>query len=324
MNQFHRPRAWLIGGCLLLALIVLVQWLIGWPAMLAPWRTFSPLLLGSLLALTLMSYLLRAWRVQRYFAPQLDGRLVATFKLSALHTTANVLLPMRLGELAFPWLMRRYFGHNLLATGVALLWIRVLDVHCLVLFGWIALWLHQPNLFFIIAALLWVGTLGWLQQATVLVQRWRPPPRWATLLQQLTTAVPQLPGQIVQLYLLTVLSWLTKLIAFAVVLQQVAGLASWQALAGALGAELSSVLPIHGIAGAGSYEVAAVAALVPLGVDASTALAAAVNLHLFMLAASVLIGTVALLLPHQAVTAATNTTAPAVRHDPVPHAPQSG
>jgi uncharacterized membrane protein YbhN (UPF0104 family) len=41
-----------------------------------------------------------------------------------------------------------------------------------------------------------------------------------------------------------------------------------------MGAELSSVLPFHGIAGSGSYELAMVAALVPLGVSAEAAFAA--------------------------------------------------
>jgi uncharacterized membrane protein YbhN (UPF0104 family) len=68
-------------------------------------------------------------------------------------------------------------------------------------------------------------------------------------------------------------------------------------MAGVMGAELSSILPIHGIAGSGSYEFAAVAALVPLGVNAKLALAGAVNLHLFLLGATVLLGALAFLLP---------------------------
>ncbi len=70
-----------------------------------------------------------------------------------------------------------------------------------------------------------------------------------------------------------------------------------------MGAELSSVLPFHGIAGSGSYELAAVAALVPLGVDPKLALAGAVNLHLFLLGTTLILGGLAFLLPkrmHQA------------------------
>jgi uncharacterized membrane protein YbhN (UPF0104 family) len=65
---------------------------------------------------------------------------------------------------------------------------------------------------------------------------------------------------------------------------------------GALGGELSSVLPVHGLAGAGTYEAGVVAALAPFRVSAVEALAAAVNLHLFLLGVSGLGGALALAL----------------------------
>ncbi len=51
---------------------------------------------------------------------------------------------------------------------------------------------------------------------------------------------------------------------------------------------MSSVLPFHGIAGAGTYEAGVLAGLVPLGVEMEVALRAAVNLHLFVLGSSIL------------------------------------
>jgi uncharacterized membrane protein YbhN (UPF0104 family) len=73
----------------------------------------------------------------------------------------------------------------------------------------------------------------------------------------------------------------------------------WRLLIGVLGAELSSILPFHGIAGGGTYELAAVAALVPFGVSPEAALVGAVNLHLFLLGVTLLLGLLALLLPVQ-------------------------
>jgi uncharacterized membrane protein YbhN (UPF0104 family) len=60
------------------------------------------------------------------------------------------------------------------------------------------------------------------------------------------------------------------------------------------------VLPIHGIAGSGSYELAMAAVLLPLGVDMQTLLKAAVNLHLYLLGANLLLLAGALLLPKPA------------------------
>jgi len=56
-------------------------------------------------------------------------------------------------------------------------------------------------------------------------------------------------------------------------------------------------LPVHGIAGSGSYELAMVAALTPLGIAPQLALAGAVNLHLFLLGSTVLLGALGLLIP---------------------------
>jgi glycosyltransferase 2 family protein len=77
-----------------------------------------------------------------------------------------------------------------------------------------------------------------------------------------------------------------------------------------MGTELSSVLPFHGIAGSGSYELAAVAALVPLGVDPKLALAGAVNLHLFLLGSTLLLGALAFLLPRGAMPVEAHAVAP--------------
>jgi uncharacterized membrane protein YbhN (UPF0104 family) len=78
----------------------------------------------------------------------------------------------------------------------------------------------------------------------------------------------------------------------------------WLVLTGVMGAELSSVLPFHGIAGSGSYELAMVAALMPLGVSAEAALTGAVNLHLFLLGVTLLLGGLAFLVPVRRASAA--------------------
>jgi hypothetical protein len=71
------------------------------------------------------------------------------------------------------------------------------------------------------------------------------------------------------------------------------------ALMGSVTGELSSVLPFHGLAGAGTYEAGVMAGLLPLGIAPGPAVTGAVNLHLFVLGASVLSGTLALLLPRK-------------------------
>ena len=67
--------------------------------------------------------------------------------------------------------------------------------------------------------------------------------------------------------------------------------------AGALGAELAAILPVQGVAGFGTYEAGAAAALLPSGVALGTGLQVALALHLFVIAVSVSGGALAWLVP---------------------------
>lgn len=290
-----RPRDWLIGALLLVAVLAAVETTVGWSELLAPWRQLTPADLLSLVALTGLSYLLRAVRVYDYFRPRLDGRFCAVLRLSVLHNTANNLLPMRAGEMVFPWLLRRYFGWGFVSSTLSLVWIRILDLHFIALVGIFALHLRDPGWLWVAAALLWLAPLPFLG----LLARWVPGGggRAARALRVVAEAAPVSPVRVVRLYLWTALSWSAKLAAFAAILRHFVPLEPWRALIGVMGAELSSVLPFHGVAGSGSYELATVAALVPLGVAAEVALVGAVNLHLFLLGVTVLFGLLAFLLP---------------------------
>ena len=88
-----------------------------------------------------------------------------------------------------------------------------------------------------------------------------------------------------------------KLVAFTTILGHFMQVPTWKVLIGVIGAELASIMPFHGVAGSGSYELVTVAALVPFGVSGEAALTGALNLHLFLLGSTILLGIVAVLLP---------------------------
>jgi uncharacterized membrane protein YbhN (UPF0104 family) len=294
-----RLRDWLIGAVVLAALVGLVQYTVGWGPLLAPWLAFSPLLIAWLFLLTALSYAVRAVRVYEWFRPQFSGLFMPLLRLTILHNAANNLMPMRTGELVFPWLMKRYFGHALFDAAAALLWIRILDMHFLGLVAILILYLRDPSWIWWAAAILWLAGLSIL----ALIGRFgvsrhlAGPGRLRKVARLVAGAAPQDPLRIARVYLWTTVTWSLKFVAFASVLHHFVPVAFWRVMAGVMGAELSSILPIHGIAGSGSYEFAAVAALVPLGVNAKLALAGAVNLHLFLLGATVLLGALGFLLP---------------------------
>ena len=306
--RLGRVRDWVIGSLLLGGLILAVELTLGWSKLLAPWRTLAPSVLAALILLSALSYALRAVRVYDWLclgtpASGCAGCFPQVLRLSVLHNTANNLLPMRVGELVFPWLMGRYFGHGFFPATAALLWIRLLDLHFLGLIGLGIAWLRQPSWVWPAAAVLWLAALGLLGAVGGLDTGWaqgqggRLRRAAGKALRLLASAAPGSQLRVARVYLWTALTWVTKFLAFATLLRHFLPVDLWRALVGVMGAELSSVLPFHGIAGSGSYELAAVAALVPAGVDPKAALAGAVNLHLFVLGVTLLLGALAFLLP---------------------------
>ncbi|MEJ1297217.1 MAG: lysylphosphatidylglycerol synthase transmembrane domain-containing protein [Candidatus Sedimenticola sp. (ex Thyasira tokunagai)] len=293
-----RLRDWIIGGAILVALLLWVHFAVGWGPLLQPWQSISLSSIAVLLLLSFASYLLRAIRIQAYFPELLQGRFLTTLRLSILHNFANNLLPMRAGEALFPILMRRHFGTSMTDSTFSLIWIRLLDLHVITGIALLSLILATPEWWWIPAIIVWMIALPLvLLLRETLKEHLGNDKGWQRLLHRIVDNAPPDGGRMSRIYLLTLLSWGSKFVAFAMVLQHFLPLPLWQSLAGIIGAELSSVLPFHGIAGAGSYEVAMLAVLAPLGVNTSDALNGAVNLHLFLLGVTLLLGVASLLLP---------------------------
>lgn len=298
----NRAKLW-FGAALLGSMLAGVQWAIGWGQLLEPWRNIAPatLLVASLLALG--GYCARALRIYDYFLPATHGGLTACLKLTLLHNLLNNVLPMRTGETSFPVLMGRYFATPFPQSLAALLWFRLMDLHALGAMALVTVGNHWLDNWIIgILTAVWLS-LAWglfrLQSAGILVTLGdRLSPRWRAKLAQARMGLPQTSHAFWRAWFWTLLNWLVKLAVFAWVLQLFTPMPAAGAFLGAIGGDLTSVLPVHGIAGAGSYEAGVVAALLPFRVPADAALTAAVNLHVFMLGLSLAGGAAALLLRH--------------------------
>lgn len=295
----RRLRDWSIGGLILAGLVYWVQTRIGWATLLAPWGEMSPLQLLGLFGLALASYVVRAIRVYDYFHERLRGEFPAALRLTFLHNFANNLLPMRSGEAFFPLLMRRYFGLNMIDSTFSLLWIRGLDLHLLILIALMALGLRGQGGHWLMLMIVWLGSLLLVYPLRAPLLRWLAPRpgRWAGVPRRVLESLPTGQSAFLRIYLWTFLTWGTKFIAFVAVLLHFLPMPLHLAMMGVLGSELSSVLPIHGVAGSGSYELAMAAVLVPLGMGADAVIGAAVNLHLFLLGVTLLLAPLGLLIP---------------------------
>ncbi len=298
-----RPSPRLIIGLLLLAgLLVTVESLFGWHQLLQPWRQQDASALLLALALVFASYLLRSLRLYSYFHTAISGRFLLCTRLMLQHNLLNNLLPMRTGELSFPLLMKRYFAIPTSQSLPALLWFRLLDLHTLAIFVIVCLpmpWGRGLSLAFALLLL----PLPWLffHFAGRLQQHLADGEHWRARVARLMNGLPQDRQTLFRSWLWTVSNWLIKLLVFAWILQIFVETPFSGALLGAISGDLTSVLPINGVAGAGTYEAGIVAGLLPFGIDARSALAGAVNLHLFVLTATLLGGAISPFLGRQHV-----------------------
>lgn len=296
----------LIAWAFVLAVLVGVVVWIGPEKLIAPWQLISAPALALALLLMVLSYALRALRIQRYFLDELRGQFWPTLKLSTWHILLNNFLPMRTGEISFPILMQRYFTLPASRTVPVLLWFRLLDLQAIVLLGLLAaIWgTGLPDGWLILVVILLPAPLiAYLLRHRV--RRFiaaRPNNKWKDRLLNSVDSLPNSAAHFLATLGWTWANWLIKLLTLAWVLAQLAPLGLAAALAGAIGGDLTTVLPIHAPGGFGTFEAGVIVALQPFGLDATSALAAAVNLHLFVLGSSLLAALMVLLIKAPAQT----------------------
>ena len=289
--------SYLIGITLFIACVALIEFYFGWRNLLAPWRALSYSLVLLAIILTFVSYWVRAMRLYDYFRDEMRGAFMACFKLMLLHNFFNNLLPMRAGEISFPLLMKRYFDVPLMRSTPALLWFRVLDLHTLVLLA-LAITV-RPWAYATAACLLWLSVPYLLFLGNTKLLNYldaHPGGRPRRLLHTVLISLPYSHSAFWRAWLWTVINWVVKLGVFVWVLRLFIEIPFAAAWLGVIGGDVTSVLPIHAFAGAGTYEAGVVAALLPFGVVAAAAFKAAINLHLFLLASTLLGGALSLLL----------------------------
>ena len=290
----------LVSALLTIGLIATVEILLGWQTVLSPWTSIG---LNNLLiptVLVLLSYLLRSFRLLDWFYPLPP---TAALKVMLQHNLWNNLLPMRTGELSFPILLQRHLGIGAARSLVALGWFRLLDLLCILLilaiaYAWIGNHGYLTLPILVAFALLLPGahylTTTILPRSTNAL-----PAPIASRLNIITTALQLDQAKLWRCLAWTIGNWAIKLFAFGYVLTLFANVDLITGIIGAIGGELTSVLPVHGFAGAGTYEAGILGLLYSVDLDYRTALAAGVNLHLFLLSITLLTGIGSQLIPVQ-------------------------
>ncbi|MDR2015087.1 MAG: flippase-like domain-containing protein [Azoarcus sp.] len=263
-----------------------------WAAIAAMLEQLPGHAIGLAAAGFFLSYLLRAARVHDEFRHEANGCFGACLRIVLLHNAAVNIVPFRGGEAAFPILLGKLFGTPLTRALASLFWFRLQDALVVTVIA-VAAWPGLP------AALRLAGV------AVLVIFAWALP-RWARRPHR-----PPGEGKFARLreafaestrharfgWLWTIANWSVKLAAQAWLLAALLGTGVGVGVAGALGAELAAILPVQGVAGFGTYEAGAAAALLPNGIIFAEGLRAALALHLFVIASSVCAGIIAALLP---------------------------
>ncbi len=301
MKPRDGTRAWLgwvIGVTLTIGLVALVHFSVGWGPLLAPWLQVDPGTLAGAVLLVLITYAVRAIRIHHYFRPVTLGLFPRTFRIVLVHNLLNNLLPMRTGEASFPVLMAKGFQVPFSQSIPALLYLRLLDLFFVLLLGVTGLLLFKGSA----AAFLVIGIaptpyLFFRVQPRLAAKLEKRSSRLASMAREAIRGLPSSSALFWRTWTWTALNWSSKLLVLAWILTAFEPMPFSSALVGSTTGELSSVLPFHGLAGAGTYEAGVVAGLAPMGISLESALKAAVNLHLFVLGVSILAGAVAGLIP---------------------------
>ncbi|MDH6265243.1 hypothetical protein M2360_000624 [Rhizobium sp. SG_E_25_P2] len=288
---WSRHRLALLAGVCVLAYAVFIQVYFGWSVVLANWASIgAPTILASILALIATQFI-RTNRMASYFPDLPQGSFLQLYRLTQIHNLLNIMLPFRSGEVSFPVLMRAEFGLPVMRGASALVVLRLLDLHALTLAAGLALvaragfsllawafwtvFLLLPLLFFPVSRRL----VGWLQC--------RAPKRLADKLDQMADGLPPHLPAFLLAWALTVLNWLIKVAALGLSLSMMGVSPLAAAFGGAVGGELSSVLPLHAPAGVGTYPAGIAAGAMAFGAARSGSgfselLQASVNGHLLI------------------------------------------
>lgn len=282
----------------LLALLLSLA-LLAWLASDGRWRAlgdslgrFSPGLIGLALAGFALSYALRALRVSDEFRSDTGGRYLACLRIVLVHNAMVNVVPFRGGEAAFPLLLRRQFGTPLPRAIASLFWFRLQDAFVVAALAALV-WPGVSAPLRLTAVVLLVAVALWLPRWARAPHRWHQGSALAGRLGRLRDAFADSTRHARLGWLWTAANWSVKLLTQAWVLAQLLPAGLPVGAAGALGAELAAILPVQGVAGFGTYEAGAAAAMLPAGVGLEQGLQAALALHLFVIASAVLAGTLA-------------------------------
>lgn len=321
MNVAARPLTrrwkpaeyWLKRAFSIIVTLALLAWLASdqrWKMVGDAFASITPGAFVAVAAALFVTYVLRALRVCDEFRDDVNGRFGATLRVILIHNAMINIVPFRGGETAFPILLRQVFGVSIVRASASLLWFRLQDAFvvgvlaCLVWPG-----LHPALRAAGIAAL--IAAAWYLPRWARAPHNWTAGGRIVSKLGKLRDIFTEATGRSRYGWWWTIANWALKLGVQGWLLAMLLGTSFQTAFPGAVGAEAAAILPVQGVAGFGTYEAGAAAALLYSGIAMKDGLQAALALHLFILCSAVATGAIAWLFPSKSTLPETPAAGPA-------------
>ncbi|MDQ7039000.1 MAG: lysylphosphatidylglycerol synthase transmembrane domain-containing protein [Aquificota bacterium] len=214
------------------------------------------------------------------------------FLISSANVFLNNLLPARTGELSWFYYTRKA-GVSLGLSVWSFLIVRIYDLGgmaCVLMLSFLYLkapWLVIPACVLVLLLALSVPELH------------RLIPRKGRMVEVRTFLKENMSGGLSAVVLmLSVITFVLKFLSIYLVTSGVWGVDPVRSLVAFTGGELTTVLPVHGFGGYGTYEAGFLIPLKMTGVDLETALKAGFTAHSFLLFASAIFGLPSMLFLH--------------------------
>jgi len=226
--------------------------------------------------LYVLSYILRALR-WKLTLPIKD--FFKLFKLTVYNTVFNIFLPFRTGEISFFYILKNE-GVEISKSAVSFFTVRIFDAYSLIVlfvFSFLVIFNIFLGIAFILLSFLGIIFLRLISKF-IKYEKFR----------QFREDVLDIKNVII-LFVFSVFTLIFKFTAFYLVIPKEINLDYFTALFACASGDLTTILPIHGIAGIGTYEGGFAGILILLGIDTTLAVSASVFVHLFMLVSSAIL-----------------------------------
>jgi uncharacterized membrane protein YbhN (UPF0104 family) len=291
--RFPQKMSFLLVSLSLLAtvsLILLLATQFDLSASLSQWSSLPIAWLLLCFGLLFISNIVRAARLYYHFYGEMKGDFSRCLRIALHHNFFNNLLPLRAGEATLPLLLRHSFAISLTQSTAALLTFRLFDLSVLALLGLLTLLFgqHQTGHLTALLIVLLVSALIALITPILLTRLSRHWPGLKALLDKVRQGLPRGRKDLLYLLLWSVLIWGVKLSGYAIILLAFTHSTIAPSLLAALSGEFASGIPLYTPAAFGTFEGGIVAVLLAADIKLSVALTAAINLHLFILVATLI------------------------------------